>query len=115
MALQIFLILQKAGVKLTLQIQLLQIRMEQIWIYYSMTVGGTRWTCGFVYTFVVDSSTDFDVTLAWVDREASIIANQSAVKLVNDLDLTATSPDGTVYHGNVFSNGFRQLEELQID
>ena len=60
----------------------------------------------FVYTFVVDSSTDFDVTLAWVDREASIIANQSAAKLVNDLDLTATSPDGTVYHGNVFSNGF---------
>ena len=60
----------------------------------------------FVYTFVVDSSTEFDVTLAWVDREASVIANQSAAKLVNDLDLTATSPDGTVYHGNVFSNGY---------
>ena len=41
-----------------------------------------------------------------MDLEASTIANQSAVKLVNDLDLTATSPDGTVYHGNVFSNGY---------
>ena len=60
----------------------------------------------FVYTFTVDSITNFDVTLAWVDLEASTIANQSAVKLVNDLDLTATSPDGTVYHGNVFSNGY---------
>lgn len=63
----------------------------------------------FVYTFVVDSSTDFDLTLAWVDREASVIANQSAAKLVNDLDLTATSPDGTVYHGNVFSNGYSAI------
>ena len=60
----------------------------------------------FVYTFTVDSATDFDVTLAWVDSEASTIANQSAAKLVNDLDLTATSPDGTVYYGNVFSNGY---------
>ena len=60
----------------------------------------------FVYTFTLDSTTNFDVTLAWVDLEATTIANQSAVKLVNDLDLTATAPDGTVYYGNVFSNGY---------
>ena len=60
----------------------------------------------FVYTFTVDSTTDFDITLAWVDLEASTIANQSAAKLVNDLDLTVIAPDGTVYYGNVFSNGF---------
>ena len=37
----------------------------------------------FVYTFAVDSITNFDVTLAWVDLEASTIANQSAVKLLS--------------------------------
>lgn len=60
----------------------------------------------FVYTFVVDNAAEFDLTLVWVDAEASSISNQSAVKLVNDLDLTATAPDGTVYHGNVFANGY---------
>ena len=60
----------------------------------------------FMYTISVDDTTEFDLTLAWVDSEASIIANQTARKLVNDLDLIATSPDGTQYHGNVFSNGY---------
>ncbi len=59
----------------------------------------------FVYTFDVDGAAGLDVTLVWVDQEASTISNQSAAKLVNDLDLTATAPDGTVYLGNVFANG----------
>lgn len=59
----------------------------------------------FVYTFDVDPAAGLDVTLAWVDSESTTISNQSAAKLVNDLDLTATAPDGTVYFGNTFGNG----------
>ena len=63
----------------------------------------------FVYTFTVDSTTDLDITLAWVDSEASTLSNHTAVKLVNDLDLSATAPDGTVYLGNVFASGFSTI------
>ena len=63
----------------------------------------------FVYTFTVDSTTDLDITLAWVDSEASTISNHTAVKLVNDLDLSATAPDGTVYLGNVFASGYSTI------
>ena len=34
------------------------------------------------------------------------VANQSASRLVNDLDLSVTAPDGTIYHGNEFVSGF---------
>ena len=34
------------------------------------------------------------------------MANQSAARLVNDLDLTVTSPDGITYLGNHFNSGF---------
>ena len=47
----------------------------------------------------------FDATLAWNDREGSATADQNASRLVNDLDLTITSPDGTVYKGNNFLAG----------
>jgi hypothetical protein len=43
------------------------------------------------------------VTLAWTDYPASTSAVTS---LVNDLDLTVTAPDGTIYKGNVFSGGW---------
>jgi subtilase family serine protease/subtilisin family serine protease len=43
------------------------------------------------------------VTLAWTDYPA---ATSSVTQLVNDLDLTVTAPDGTVYKGNVFSGGW---------
>ena len=59
----------------------------------------------FVYTFSVNDNNPFDITLNWVDREASSISNQTATKLVNDLDLVVTSPDGSQYLGNHFSNG----------
>ena len=43
------------------------------------------------------------VTLAWTDYPASTSA---VTALVNDLDLTVTAPDGTIYKGNVFSGGW---------
>ena len=43
------------------------------------------------------------VTLAWTDYPSSTSA---AINLVNDLDLTVTAPDGTIYQGNAFSGGW---------
>ena len=43
------------------------------------------------------------VTLAWTDYPAS---TSVPTTLVNDLDLTVTAPDGTVYKGNVFAGGW---------
>jgi len=63
----------------------------------------------FLYTFDIDASQSIDITLVWNDREGSAVAEQSATRLVNDLDLKATSPDGTVYIANQFSNGFSVL------
>ena len=60
----------------------------------------------FIYTIESDSNSRFDVTLVWNDREGSAVANQSAPKLVNDLDLIVTSPSGETYYGNNFMNGF---------
>ena len=59
----------------------------------------------FLYTFDVDGASGMDITLVWNDREGSAVADQSAPRLVNDLDLKATSPDGTEYLGNDFANG----------
>ena len=59
----------------------------------------------YVYTYDLDASHGLDVTVVWNDREGSATASQTAKRLVNDLDLEVTSPDGTVYKGNVFSNG----------
>ncbi|MHB0859560.1 MAG: S8 family serine peptidase [Anaerolineae bacterium] len=42
-------------------------------------------------------------TLVWTDAPA---ATASAVQLVNDLDLTVTTPSGVTYRGNVFANGW---------
>ena len=60
----------------------------------------------FIYTIDSDSSSKFDITLVWNDREGSAVANQSSPKLVNDLDLIVTSPSGEIYYGNNFMNGF---------
>ena len=59
----------------------------------------------FLYTFDIDGSKGLDITLVWNDKEGSAVADQSAARLVNDLDLRAISPDGSVYIGNQFSNG----------
>ena len=58
------------------------------------------------YNYALDGSYGLDVTLVWNDREGSSSASQSSSRLVNDLDLTVTSPDGTTYKGNDFANGF---------
>ncbi len=43
---------------------------------------------------------DAILTLVWSDYPGS---NTSSIKLVNDLDITITGPDGTIYHGNDLS------------
>ena len=60
----------------------------------------------YAYNYALDGSYGLDVTLVWNDREGSSSATQSASRLISDLDLTVTSPDGTVYKGNDFANGF---------
>ena len=61
---------------------------------------------GFTYTFDVSPGAGLDATLAWNDLKGSSVANQSASRLVNDLDLSVTAPDGTIYLGNEFISGF---------
>jgi hypothetical protein len=74
-------------------------------------------TTPFTYTFTsVSASEPLEVTLAWTDYpgtsdsapanpNVSNPATWSAARLVNDLDLTVTSPSATVYRGNVFTSG----------
>ncbi len=50
------------------------------------------------YTISVDQGYPLKVTLAWYDAAGS--------NLVNNLDLEVVDPNGTVYRGNVFSNGW---------
>ena len=60
----------------------------------------------FIYTFEMLDDSGFDATLAWNDMEGSATAIQNSSRLVNDLDITVISPDGTIYRGNNFNNGF---------
>ena len=64
---------------------------------------------GFTYTIDVEPGAGLDVTLAWNDVKGSSVANQSAARLVNDLDLLVIDPDGTSYIGNHFNSGFSAL------
>ena len=59
----------------------------------------------FIYGFDLDVSHGVSITLVWTDREGSSSAAQSASRLVNDLDLILTAPDGTTWLGNDFANG----------
>ncbi len=59
-----------------------------------------------LYQFDLDPTSGVDITLVWTDLAGSANAPQGESRLVNDLDLKLTSPDGTTYKGNVFSNGF---------
>ena len=61
---------------------------------------------GLLYSFALDPSHGFDVTLAWTDEAGSALAAQSESRLVNNLDLVLVGPDGTEWLGNDFSNGF---------
>ncbi len=55
------------------------------------------------YTYQISSTgSPFKVTLAWSDYPGSLPSGG----LVNNLDLRVTAPDGTVYLGNQFTNGW---------
>jgi hypothetical protein len=59
------------------------------------------------YTFDVDSSTvPLEVTLVWTDYPAT---SGAGVALINNLDLTVSTPGGVDYKGNVFSGGVSTL------
>ncbi len=55
------------------------------------------------YRYEVAGDRPAKFTLAYSDVPGSLSA---AVALVNDLDLEVVAPDGTVYRGNVFENGW---------
>ncbi|MDA1130847.1 MAG: S8 family serine peptidase [archaeon] len=55
------------------------------------------------YTFnLTQNNGKFKVVLTWSDERGSSFSTK---KLVNNLDLIVTSPDGTIYKGNDFTNG----------
>jgi len=62
-----------------------------------ITTGQSR-----TYVYFADGANPVKVTLVWTDYPSTPAAS---VNLVNDLDLTVTAPDSTVYKGNVFANG----------
>lgn len=55
------------------------------------------------YNYTINAGTPLKVTLVWSDYPS---ATSATVNLVNDLDLTVTTPGGTVYRGNLFSGGW---------
>jgi uncharacterized membrane protein len=59
----------------------------------------------YLYTYSIDGAYGISATLVWNDREGSSSASQSSARLVNNLDLLVTAPDGTQYKGNMFQNG----------
>ncbi|UCF67116.1 MAG: S8 family serine peptidase, partial [Acidobacteriota bacterium] len=54
---------------------------------------------------LLDDAEPLRVALVWTDYPSTPAA---AINLVNDLDLEAESPSGTIYLGNVFSDGISQ-------
>ncbi len=64
----------------------------------------------FIYTFEMFDDSGFDATLAWNDLEGSATAMQNSSRLINDLDIIITSPDGEIYRGNNFNNGFSIID-----
>lgn len=65
-----------------------------------LSTGGTA-----TYTANVSAAGPLKITLAWSDYASTDTATKN---LVNDLDLTVTAPNGTVYRGNVFGGGWSQ-------
>ena len=59
-----------------------------------------------LYQFDINPSSGLDITLVWSDVAGSANSAQNVSRLVNDLDLLLTAPDGTVYKGNVIVNGY---------
>nr|WP_255603134.1 S8 family serine peptidase [Oscillochloris sp. ZM17-4] len=65
-----------------------------------LSTGGTASS-----SYAVPGGAPFKVSLVWSDYPSTTTAS---VNLVNNLNLTVTSPTGTVYRGNVFSGGWSQ-------
>ncbi|MCK4758249.1 MAG: right-handed parallel beta-helix repeat-containing protein [Thermoplasmata archaeon] len=61
---------------------------------------------------VGDITVPFKVTLTWTDAPGAVNANPA---LVNDLDLKVTAPDGKVYYGNQFTNGWSDYSKTKKD
>lgn len=71
-------------------------------LWYDVTAGlstGANTT----YSVNAPGGSSLKITLVWSDYPSSTTA---AVNLVNNLNLTVTAPNGTVYRGNVFSGGW---------
>lgn len=65
----------------------------------SLSTNGTK-----SYSYAVESAnTPLRLSLVWTDYPGSTTASKA---LVNDLDLTVTAPDGTVYYGNDFTSPY---------
>ncbi len=61
---------------------------------------------------VTDTTQPLKITMAWTDPPGS---PNAAKTLVNNLDLDVIAPDGTVYYGNQFSNGWSDSSLIQND
>ncbi len=61
---------------------------------------------------VVDTSHPLKITMDYTDKEAAVNANPT---LVNDLNLIVHDPNGNVYIGNNFANGWTQQGNAQAD
>jgi len=60
-----------------------------------------------VYNYTIgDKQLPLKISLVWTDYPGSIVTAQTAAKLVNNLDLEVTFPNGTVYKGNDFDSGW---------
>lgn len=64
------------------------------------------------YTFQMDGSSEFRMFLVWTDPYSYTVSGKT---LVNDLDLTAVAPDGTEYHGNMFSSSKSSANPSEYD
>ena len=62
----------------------------------------TGQTANYIYS-IESNKTPFKISLVWTDYPGSTSASKA---LVNDLDIKVTSPSGTVYYGNDFSQPF---------
>ena len=61
--------------------------------------------------YVISNSVPLHIMLVWTDYPGSTGAS---VKLVNDIDLTVTSPNGTIYRGNGTTDRLNNVEGVDI-
>ncbi|MCC6484843.1 MAG: S8 family serine peptidase [Armatimonadetes bacterium] len=79
--------------------------------YVDETSGiSTGQTRTYQYT-VLGSDAPFAVTLVWTDPPGSPLA---AKELVNDLNLSVTAPNGTVYRGNGATDSVNNVESVDV-